>query len=56
LREAPPRIQTGGYLVFEFGFGQAELLLNLIDRKAWNLIEVRKDLQGIPRVLVLARI
>jgi release factor glutamine methyltransferase len=55
LREAPPRIQTGGHMVFEFGFGQAELLLNLIDRKAWNLIEVRKDLQGIPRTMVLER-
>jgi release factor glutamine methyltransferase len=56
LREAPPRMQTGGHLVFEFGFGQAELLLNLIDRKAWNLIEVRKDLQDIPRMMVLARV
>jgi release factor glutamine methyltransferase len=56
LREAPSRIQTGGHLVFEFGFGQAEPLLNLIDRKAWDLIEVRKDLQGIPRTMVLERI
>jgi release factor glutamine methyltransferase len=55
LREAPLRIQTGGHLVFEFGFGQEELLLNLIDRKTWNLIEVRKDLQGIPRTMVLER-
>ena len=56
LREAPPQIQTGGYLVFEFGFEQAELLLNLIDRQQWNLIEARKDLQGIPRTMVLERI
>jgi release factor glutamine methyltransferase len=55
LRAAPPRIQTGGHLVFEFGFGQAELLLNLIDPQAWNLIEARKDLQGIPRMMVLER-
>ena len=60
LREALPRLQTarlqtGGHLVFEFGFGQEELLLNLIDRKVWNLIEVRKDLRGIPRMMVLER-
>jgi release factor glutamine methyltransferase len=55
LREARPRIEIGGHLVFEFGFGQAELLLNLIDRKQWNLIEARKDLQGIPRTMVLER-
>jgi release factor glutamine methyltransferase len=55
LRAAPPRIRVRGHLVFEFGFGQAELLLNLIDHQAWNLIEVRKDLQGIPRVIVLQR-
>jgi release factor glutamine methyltransferase len=56
LREAPARIQTRGHLVFEFGFGQEGLLLNLIDRQAWNLIEVRKDLQRIPRTIVLERI
>ena len=55
LREAPARIQTAGHLVFEFGLGQEELLLNLIDRTAWNLIEARKDLQGIPRTMVLER-
>src|SRR5207248_5752028 len=55
LREAPARIQTAGHLVFEFGLGQEELLLNLIDRTAWNLIEARNDLQGIPRTMVLER-
>ena len=55
LREAPARIQTAGHLVFEFGLGQEELLLNLIDRTAWNLIEAREDLQGIPRTMVLER-
>ena len=55
LREALARIQTGGHLVFEFGFGQEEPLLNLLDRKQWNLIEARKDLQGIPRTMVLER-
>ena len=42
--------------MFEFGCEQEELLLNLIDRKQWNLIEARKDLQGIPRTMVLKRI
>ena len=56
LREAPARMRTRGHLVFEFGFGQAELLLNLIDGKAWDLIEVRNDLQGIPRIMLLRRI
>ena len=55
LREALARIHTGGHLVFEFGFGQEELLLNLLDRQPWNLMEVRKDLQGIPRMMVLKR-
>ena len=56
LREALARIQTGGHLAFEFGFGQEELLLNLIDRQQWNLMEARKDLQGIPRMMVLERL
>jgi len=55
LREALPRIQTGGQMVFEFGFGQEKLLLDLLDLKRWNLMEARKDLQGIPRIMVLQR-
>jgi release factor glutamine methyltransferase len=52
---ARPFLQACGYLVFEIGFGQSEAVEQLIDRGVWKLLEVRKDLQGIPRTFVLQR-
>jgi release factor glutamine methyltransferase len=53
LNEARPFIRPEGYLVFEIGFGQSELVEKLIDRRVWKLLEIRKDLRGIPRTFVL---
>jgi release factor glutamine methyltransferase len=53
LVEARPFIRSGGYLVFEIGFGQSESVARLIDRHVWDLIEIRNDLQDIPRTFVL---
>ena len=55
LGEAPQHLRSGGHLVFEFGFGQHELLLTLIDHGVWGRIETRNDLQGIPRTMVLKK-
>jgi release factor glutamine methyltransferase len=55
LLEAPQFLRTGGTLVFEIGFGQSEAVKQLIEPNAWNLIEIRQDLQGIPRAVVLER-
>jgi release factor glutamine methyltransferase len=53
LRDAPLFLQRDGYLVFEIGFGQHEAVKNLIDRDVWKLLEIREDLQRIPRTVVL---
>jgi len=53
LVEARPFLISGGYLVFEIGFGQSGAVEQLIDRRVWKLLEIRKDLQSIPRTLVL---
>ena len=53
LRDAPLFLQRDGYLVLEIGFGQSEAVKKLIDRNAWKLVEIREDLQGIPRTVVL---
>jgi release factor glutamine methyltransferase len=55
LREVPQRLRAKGHFVFEFGFGQHELLLNSIDRQIWDQIEARNDLQGIPRTMLLRK-
>lgn len=56
LRDAPTHLLRGGYFIFEIGFGQRDLVDRLIDQELWNVIEVRKDLQGIPRTFVLQRL
>ena len=55
LIEARPFLRSGGYFVFEIGFEQSEAVEQLIDRRYWKLIEIRRDLQQIPRTFVLQR-
>ncbi|HEX3232421.1 MAG TPA: hypothetical protein VHQ95_25805, partial [Pyrinomonadaceae bacterium] len=55
LKEAPEFLTANGYLVFEIGFDQHEAVKKLIDLGAWELIDLRKDLQGIPRTVVLQK-
>ena len=55
LRETPPVLSQSGYFIFEIGFGQIDAIEQLVDHAIWRLIEVRKDLQGIPRTVVLQK-
>ncbi len=55
LKAAPDFLSAGGHLVFEIGFNQHEAVKTLIDHALWELIEFRKDLQGIPRTVVLEK-
>jgi release factor glutamine methyltransferase len=55
LREAPRHLSAGGYLIFEIGFGQRDLVAKLIDAEVWNLFQVRNDLQDIARTFLLQK-
>ena len=55
LREALPFLAKDGHFVFEIGFGQNTLVEQLINREIWELIEMRPDLQGIARTVVLRK-
>jgi len=55
LRETPQVLHHAGYFIFEIGFGQGDAVEQLVDRKIWHLLEVKKDLQGIPRTVVLQK-
>lgn len=55
LKEAPDFLRAHGHLVLEIGFNQHEAVKTVIDHDAWELIELRKDLQGIPRTAVLQK-
>lgn len=53
LEEAPAFIKNNGHMILEIGFDQGEAVKQLVDSSVWNLCEIRPDLQGIPRVVVL---
>lgn len=56
LVQAVDRVRAGGWLIFEFGFGQAEDITRIVhDAGAWDLLKLRRDLQDIPRTAVLQR-
>ena len=56
LVEAGERLAPGGWLIFEFGYGQDSAVQALAARDP-NLSPVRicEDLQGVPRTAVLRR-
>ena len=39
----------------EIGFDQGEKVQSLVDADVWRLLELRPDLQGIPRIVVLQK-
>jgi methylase of polypeptide subunit release factors len=41
-------------LIFEFGFGQSDAVRALFENAPLRLVEIRDDLQGIPRVAIAA--
>ena len=54
--QAPALIREGGMLMFEFGFGQADLVAGVIaGTPGLTLVELRRDLQDIPRVAIARR-
>lgn len=56
VAQAADRLKTDGLLVFEFGYGQADTIRRaLADTSDLTLVEMRSDLQGIPRTAVARR-
>ena len=55
LAEAPAYLKPNGHMLMEIGFDQGEAVRNLVDESAWGLLEVRPDLQRIPRIVVLQK-
>ncbi len=55
LADAPAYLKPNGHLLMEIGFDQGEDVRNIIDESVWSLLEVRPDLQCIPRIVVLQK-
>jgi release factor glutamine methyltransferase len=53
VNEAADRLKPEGLLIFEFGFGQADAVRTaLSNTRSMVLMDLRRDLQGIPRVAI----
>ena len=56
VAQAADRVRKDGWLIFEFGYGQAPAIREIIaSASAWQLEKLREDLQGLPRTAVLRR-
>lgn len=55
LDDSPAFLKPGGYMLMEIGFDQGEAVQELIDKTVWRLLEIRPDLQSIPRIVVLQK-
>jgi len=56
LEEAAHRLRPGGWLVFEFGYGQEQSVLESVaEQRGLAVHSVASDLQGIPRTAVVRR-
>lgn len=55
IKETPPFLKPKGHLLMEIGFDQGEAVTELVKETTWQLLEIRPDLQGIPRIVVLGK-
>lgn len=55
LKSSSRILKSGGFLIFEIGYGQSERIRSLIHSQ-FSLKEIRADYQGIPRTFVLQKI
>jgi release factor glutamine methyltransferase len=55
LTDAPHFLDAGGHLLMEIGFDQHAAVEELIDPQVWQLLDIHKDLQGIPRTVALRK-
>jgi release factor glutamine methyltransferase len=55
LHDAPAFLKQSGYMIMEIGFDQGEKVQSLVDDSVWRLVDLRPDLQGIPRIVILQK-
>jgi release factor glutamine methyltransferase len=56
LLDAPRCLKPGGHLVCEIGYGQLDAILELADASGLDVVDVTKDLQGLPRTLAMRKL
>ncbi|HJR08729.1 MAG TPA: peptide chain release factor N(5)-glutamine methyltransferase [Pyrinomonadaceae bacterium] len=53
IQDAPRFLVAGGHLIFEIGYNQHEAVAKLVDPSVWTMLDIHRDLQGIPRIVAL---
>lgn len=53
IEETPQFLRKDGHLLLEIGFDQGEAVRALAATSSLQLVEIRDDLQGIPRIVIL---
>jgi release factor glutamine methyltransferase len=48
-------VRPGGHLVCEIGYNQLEAITERVAASGWQMVDIIKDLQGIPRTLTIRR-
>lgn len=54
IKESPPFLRTGGFLVFEIGFGQKDRVISLFP-DSWSSVTSYDDINAIPRIIEARR-
>jgi release factor glutamine methyltransferase len=55
LVESSAFVKAGGHLLMEIGFDQSDAVERMVDGSSWRFLDIHKDLQGIPRILMLQK-
>lgn len=55
LKDAPRHLLPGGHLLLEIGFDQHAAITQSIETRLWTLLDIHRDLQGIPRIVALKK-
>jgi len=55
LQKTPAFLKDNGHLIMEIGFDQGEAVRELVDNAVWRLLDIKPDLQCIPRIVVLQK-
>jgi|SRR5688572_27392438 len=56
LDDGPHFLKPNAHLIMEIGFDQGERVRELINPEMWHLVQIRPDLQSIPRIVVVRRV
>jgi release factor glutamine methyltransferase len=56
LADSPRYVKPRGFIVFEIGFSQLIAVRKMIDESVWKLVDVTRDLQGIPRTITAKKV